>query len=93
MWEPVGTKVDFSIFALSCTIQNSGHMIALLDTCFRTGSAYSMTLKKEAVYSSETSVDFQQTVQHFISEDSILYVNQVSCLKLIMRIISDIQMI
>jgi hypothetical protein len=36
-------------------------------------SAYSVTLKIEAVYSSETSVDCQQTTRRYIPEDSRLY--------------------
>jgi hypothetical protein len=34
--------------------------------------AYSLTLKMEAIYSSEMSVDFQWTTQHYIPEDSTL---------------------
>jgi hypothetical protein len=35
-------------------------------------SVYSLTLKIEAICSSETSVDIQQTTQNYIPEDSIL---------------------
>jgi hypothetical protein len=35
-------------------------------------SAYSWTLKMEAIYSSETSVDFQRTIRRYITEDSTL---------------------
>jgi hypothetical protein len=35
-------------------------------------SAYSVTLKMEAICSSETSVDFQQTTRHYIPEYSTL---------------------
>jgi hypothetical protein len=37
-----------------------------------TCSAYSYTLKIEAVYSSETSVDFQRTIRRYIPENSTL---------------------
>jgi uncharacterized lipoprotein YajG len=44
---------------------------ALLATCFMLDScwAYSLTLKMEATYSSETSDDFQQATVHYTSED------------------------
>jgi hypothetical protein len=35
-------------------------------------SAYSSTLKMEAIFSSETSVDFQRTIQRYIPEYSTL---------------------
>jgi hypothetical protein len=35
-------------------------------------SAYSSTLKREAICSSETSVDFQRTTRRYIPEDSAL---------------------
>jgi hypothetical protein len=38
------------------------------------GMAYSLTLKMEAKYSSETSIDFQGTAQCYISEDRTLLV-------------------
>jgi hypothetical protein len=37
--------------------------------------AYSAALKLEAIYSSETSVDFQQTTQHCILEHRTLHKN------------------
>jgi hypothetical protein len=36
-------------------------------------SAYSSTLKKETICSSETSVDFQRTTRRYIPEDSTLH--------------------
>jgi hypothetical protein len=46
---------------------------ALLATCFHAGScsAYFSTLKMEVICSSETSVDFQQTTQHYIPEENL----------------------
>jgi hypothetical protein len=35
--------------------------------------AYSTTLKMEAIYSSETSVDFQQTTRRYIPEDRTIH--------------------
>jgi hypothetical protein len=37
-------------------------------------SAYSLTLKMEAMCSSKTSVDFQQTTLQYVPEDSTLHV-------------------
>jgi hypothetical protein len=34
--------------------------------------ACSSTLKKEAIFSSETSIDFQQTTENFVPYDKIL---------------------
>jgi hypothetical protein len=44
---------------------------SFLATCFMlvTCSTYSLTLKMEATYSSETSVDFQRITQRYIPED------------------------
>jgi hypothetical protein len=39
-------------------------------------SAYSSTLKMEAMCSSETSVDFQRTTRRYIPEDSTLHNNR-----------------
>jgi hypothetical protein len=36
-------------------------------------SAYSSTLKMEAIWSSETTVDFQRTTRRYISEDITLH--------------------
>jgi hypothetical protein len=44
-------------------------------------SAYSLALKMEATCSSETSVDFQQTTQHYIPEDSTLHNHHCENLK------------
>jgi hypothetical protein len=46
----------------------------LLATCFTLASysTYSLTLKMEAICSSETSVDFQRTTQRYIPEESTL---------------------
>jgi hypothetical protein len=44
-------------------------------------SAYSSNLKTEATYSSETSVDFQRTIQHYIPEDSNLHNHRCENLK------------
>jgi hypothetical protein len=46
----------------------------LLATCFHTvlSSAYSSTLKVEAIRSSETSIDFQWVTWRYIPEDSTL---------------------
>jgi hypothetical protein len=41
----------------------------LLSLCL----AYSLTLKMEVIYSSETSVDLQQTTWYYISEDGTCY--------------------
>jgi hypothetical protein len=38
--------------------------------------AYYSTLKMEAIYSSEISVDFRRTTWHYIPEDKTLYWNQ-----------------
>jgi hypothetical protein len=50
-------------------------MLVLLVICFILVSslAYSLTLKMEVTCSSETSVDFQQTMQSYLSEDRILH--------------------
>jgi hypothetical protein len=47
---------------------------ALLATCFMlvSCSAYSFTLKMEATYSSETSVDFQRDTRRYLPEDRTL---------------------
>jgi hypothetical protein len=37
------------------------------------GLPYFSTMKKEAIYSSETSTDFQQTTQLYVAEDRILH--------------------
>jgi hypothetical protein len=52
----------------------------VLATCFHAGSclSYSLTQKMEAIYSSETSVDFQWTTQHCIPEGSTLYLEKVT---------------
>jgi hypothetical protein len=44
-------------------------------------SAYSSTLKKEAICSSETSVDFQRTTRLYIPEDSTLHTHRSEDLK------------
>jgi hypothetical protein len=44
-------------------------------------SAYSSTLKIEAICSSETSVDFQQTTRRYIPEDSTLHNHRCENLK------------
>jgi hypothetical protein len=48
---------------------------ALLATCFRSGflSAYSVIMKIEAMYSSETSVDFQLITRRSIPEHSTVH--------------------
>jgi hypothetical protein len=51
--------------------------MALLATCFHAGILlglflYSLTLKIEEICSSETSVDFQWTTQHYTPDDSTL---------------------
>jgi hypothetical protein len=47
----------------------------LLVACFLlvTYLAYSLTLKTEAIHSSETSVHFYRTTQHLIPEDSTFH--------------------
>jgi hypothetical protein len=43
-------------------------------------SAYSSTLKMEAIYSSETSVDFQRIIRRYIPEDGTLHsLEQFQC--------------
>jgi hypothetical protein len=51
----------------------------LLTTWFHAGfsSAYSSTLKMEATYYSETSVDFQRTAQRYITQDRTLIIHSV----------------
>jgi hypothetical protein len=44
-------------------------------------SAYSSTLKMEAICSSETSVDFQRTTRRYIPEDSNIYNHRCENLK------------
>jgi hypothetical protein len=44
-------------------------------------SAYSSTLKMEAVYYSETSVDFQRTTRRYIPEDGTLHNHRCKNLK------------
>jgi hypothetical protein len=44
-------------------------------------SAYSSTLKMEAMFSSKTSVNFQRTTQRYIPEDSALYNHRCENLK------------
>jgi hypothetical protein len=44
-------------------------------------SAYSSTLKMEAIWSSETSVDFQRTTQRYIPEHSTLHNRRCENLK------------
>jgi hypothetical protein len=44
-------------------------------------SAYSLTLKMEETYSSETSVDFQLTTRRYIPEDSALHNHRCENLK------------
>jgi hypothetical protein len=44
-------------------------------------SAYFSTLKMEAIYSSETSVDFQRTTRRYIPEDSTLHNHRSENLK------------
>jgi hypothetical protein len=55
--------------------QQETSMKALLTTCFHAGFllAYFLTLKVEAICSSETSSDFQQTTRHYIPEDGTLH--------------------
>jgi hypothetical protein len=45
------------------------------ELCFHAGFllAYSLTLKMEAIYSSETSVDFQRTTRRYIPEVNTLH--------------------
>jgi hypothetical protein len=38
--------------------------------------AYSSTLKMEATYSSETSVDFQRTTERYIPEDGLIILSE-----------------
>jgi hypothetical protein len=64
-------------------VRNIMQTKVLLATCCMLVSylAYSVTLKMEVKYSSETSVDFQRTTQHYISEISTL--NIICCLVVI----------
>jgi hypothetical protein len=56
---------------------------ASLATCFVPVSclAYTSTLKMEATYSSEMSVDFQQTTQPYNPEDRTLHIHRCENLK------------
>jgi hypothetical protein len=58
-------------------------LAALLTTWFRAGFcvAYSSTLKMEATYSSETSVDFQRTIRRYITEDRTVHNHRCDNLK------------
>jgi hypothetical protein len=55
----------------------------LLDTCFYAGSClvYSSTLKMEALFSSETSIDIERTTRRYIPEDSTLHNHRCENLK------------
>jgi hypothetical protein len=44
----------------------------------RCQDAYSLTMKKEAIYSSETLADFQQTIRRYVPEDSTLQQRLIS---------------
>jgi hypothetical protein len=52
---------------------------ALLATCLLlvSGLTYSLTLKMETIYSSETSVNFQRTTRNSVPEDIALHLNTV----------------
>jgi hypothetical protein len=55
---------------------------ALLATCFTLASslAYLFDLNTEATYSSKMSVDFEETTQHYISEErAVQYSSKVTC--------------
>jgi hypothetical protein len=69
MGKPTGTEFNSSISILF----SAGWLLCLppaltLVSC----SPYSSTLKRETIFSFETSPDFQRTTQHYIPEDSTL---------------------
>jgi hypothetical protein len=61
-------------------LKEEPEQVDLLATCFTLVSwfAYSLALKMEVTWSSETSADYQQTTRHYIPEDRILYKENVS---------------
>jgi hypothetical protein len=74
---PVFMKTSY-VFCLKSTDVSEDH-IAYAWLCLPTAfalasfSAYSSVLKTEAIYLSETSVDFQRTTRHYIPEDTTLH--------------------
>jgi hypothetical protein len=66
-----------SRFGGTCRLHRQGHRITHARNQSEAGSkqssAYSLTLKMEATYSSETSDDFQWTTWHYIPEDKTLH--------------------
>jgi hypothetical protein len=55
--------------------QARNQQAALLVICFTIVSfvAYSLTLKMEAIYSSETLFEFKQAIRHYVIEDGIIH--------------------
>jgi hypothetical protein len=74
---PLGTTTSHWLTVLSISLTS----IPTLNSHF-TQQAYSVTLKKEATHSSETSVDFYQHSQRHISEDGTSHYSGASVYEL-----------